>query len=94
MGSRQQVKPSNRVSPVQEAYLIGLSDALHIAEQQTTKSDILEAIKARIAECDPANCPETPDGSNGQASVDGCDGVLSAPLPAARSPLPSAGGDA
>jgi hypothetical protein len=44
----------NHTSIVQDAYLTGLRDALHIAEQATTKSDILDALKARIEECDPA----------------------------------------
>jgi hypothetical protein len=39
---------------VQEAYLIGLRDALHIAQQETTKSDILAGIQRRVAECEGA----------------------------------------
>jgi hypothetical protein len=65
----------NHTSIVQDAYLTGLRDAMHIAEQATTKSDILEALRARIEQCGPANPSETPNGSNGKpalAPAEGC----------------------
>jgi hypothetical protein len=58
----------NRLSPVQEAYLIGLRDALHIARQETTKSDILAGIQRRVAECEGAEgTRHTAQGNEGAA---------------------------